>query len=524
MKSLIATAKFKLCDEGRTIENRTTNYNLYEEDYTTDIELEILERLDANGGSHYPLFHVSSEPCAIQRPIGDLVYIWHSEKIAGAVFCLHLYERYPDGAEAEIQGAGSEDVSDSASQLFVEDGSESPPDCPLANFRLSFGFKLNVPIDGRNWMPRKVAIPLSDKVESISSQIREMVQQIARQDEGLSSALIQRNHRLHCLPVLQFNDERRLYATCGRKVRLDTIVDLFPSPGAAARTTPIFVKMKLRPCDDAPDSIEGRVVADVDFGYEFFRVGSINITDQASTSMRAGDKLPFTRALIAHFENDGENETFHLGKVDSWLVNGLEVGECSNSSPAHGETSFALTGPYKDVESMEDLCEMVRRQRGECATASDQGVPIAPVYSWRAFDPREHRLGASDNIARKITVAIKCVNMLPKHAGCSNLVLPCPTSMQLRMMCTSTVNQVRDLIEGGFGDENHEDGRTTHLLFEPALREKWRLLLWAMPQIEGDALLFKFEQGSIAKFMEWDCDEIDCRLYMEAHIIPRSFI
>ncbi|KAI7626531.1 hypothetical protein KC319_g1776, partial [Hortaea werneckii] len=363
MKSLIATATFKLCDEGRTIENKTINHDLYEEDHTTDIEMEILEKLDANGGSHYPLFHVDSEPCAIQRPIGDLLYIWHSEKITGAVFCLHLYERYPTDAEAKAQDAASDDVSDSASQLFVEDGSVSPPAYPLAKFRLSFGFKPNAPVDCNIWKPRNVAIPLSDKVDSIPSQIRDMVQQIALQDEGLGAALIQRNHRLHCLPLLQFNDERRLYATCSRKVRLDTIADLFPSDGAAARTTPIFVKMKLRPCDDAPDSIEGRVVADVDFGYEFFRVGSINIPNQASTPMQASEKLPFTRALIAHFETDGENETFHLDKVDTWLVNGLEVGECCNATPAHGETSFALTGAYRGIESMEALLEMVRRQR-----------------------------------------------------------------------------------------------------------------------------------------------------------------
>ncbi|KAI6825961.1 hypothetical protein KC327_g7880 [Hortaea werneckii] len=524
MKSLVAKAKVKLCDEGRMIENKTVNYDLYEEDHTTDIELEILEKLDANEGSHYPLFHVDSEPCAIQRPIGDLLYIWHSEKIIGSVFCLHLYERYPPDAVADAAGADQDDVSDSASQLFVEDGSVSPPACPLAKFRLSFGFKPNAPVDCSIWKPREVAIPLSDKVDSIPSQIRDMVQQIALQDEGLGAALIQRNHRLHCLPVLQFNDERRLYATCSRKVRLNTIADLFPSDGAAARTTPIFVKMKLRPCDDAPDSTEGKVVADVDFGYEFFRVGSVNITEHDSTSMGAGDELPFTRALIAHFETDGENETFHLDKVDTWLVNGLEVGECCNSTPAHGETSFALTGAYRGIESMEALLEMVRRQRGECATASDQGVPIALVYSWRVLDPREHRLGVFNNVARKITVTIKCVNMLPKHAGCSNLVLPCPTSMQLAMLCTSKATQVRDLIEGELEDENNEDGRTTHLLFEPALREKWRLLLWGMPQIEGDASLFKFEQGKIATFMDWDCDKIDCRLYMEAHIIPRSFI
>ncbi|KAI7192086.1 hypothetical protein KC316_g5455 [Hortaea werneckii] len=524
MKSLIATANFKLCDEGRTILNKPINYDLYEEEHTTDIEFEILERLNANGGSHYPLFHVNSEPCAIQRPIGDLLYIWHAEKIAGSVFCLHLYERYPEDAEAEVQGAGSDDVSDSASQLFVEDGSISPPDCPLANFRLSFGFKLNAPVVGNIWKPRNVAIPLSDKVESIPNQVRDMVQQIALQDQGLSSALMQRNHRLHCRPILQFNDERRIYAAYSRKVRVDTIADLFPSDGAAAQTTPVFVKMKLRPCDGTPDSIEGRVVADVDFGNEFYRVGAMNTTEHESSPEGARSKLPFTRALIAHFETDGENETFHLGKVDSWLVNGLEIGECCSSSPAHGETSFALTGPYRDVESMESLCEMVRNQRGECATASDQGVPIAPVYSWRAFDPREYRLGAFDNVVRKIIVAIKCVNLLPKHAGCSNLTMPSPTSMQLTKTCTSTATKIQELIEGELGDENHEDGRTTHLLFEPALLEKWKLLLWAMPQIEGDALLFKFEQGTLADFMDWDCDEIDCRLYIEAHIIPRSFI
>ncbi|KAI7238358.1 hypothetical protein KC330_g2615 [Hortaea werneckii] len=524
MKSLIAQASFKLCNEGRTIENKTINYDLYEEDHTTDIELEILERLNANGGSHYPLFHVISEPCTIQRPIGDLLYIWHTEKIAGSVFCLHLYERYPQGAEAEVQGAGSDDVSDSASQLFVEDGSISPPDCPLANFRLSFGFKLNTPVNCNIWKPRNVAIPLSDKVESIPNQIRDMVQQIVLQDQSLSSALMQRNHRLHCRPVLQFNDERSIYAAYSRKVRVDTIADLFPSDGAAAQTTPVFVKMKLRPCDGTPDSIEGRVVADVDFGYEFFRVGSINITNQVSASTQVSQKLLFARPLIAHFEADGENETFHLGKVDSWLVNGLEVGDCCTSPPAHGEASFVLMGPYRGIESMEDLCEMVRYQRSECATASDQGVPIAPVYSWRMFDPREHNLGAFDNVARKITIAIKCVNLLPKHAGCSNLTMPSPTSMQLTKTCTSTATKIQELIEGELGDENHEDGRTTYLLFEPALREKWKLLLWAMPQIEGDALLFKFEQGTLADFMDWDCDEIDRRLYIEAHIIPRSFI
>ncbi|KAI6892133.1 hypothetical protein KC318_g6882 [Hortaea werneckii] len=524
MKSLIAKASFKLCDEGRTIETKTINYDLYEEDHTTDIELEILERLDANGGSHYPLFHVNSEPCAIQRPIGDLLYIWHTEKIAGSVFCLHLYERYPEDAEVEVQGAGSDDVNDSASQLFVEDGSISPQGCPLANFRLSFGFKLNAPVDGSIWKPRNVAIPLSDKVESIPNQIRDMVQQIVLQDQGLSSALMQRNHRLLCRPILKFNDERRIYAAYSRKVRVDTIADLFPSNGAAARTTPVFVKMKLRPCGDTSDSIEGRVVAHVDFGNEYFRVGSINITNQVSASTQASQKLPSTRALIAHFETDGENETFHLGKVDSWLVNGLEIGECCTSSPAHAETSFALTGPYRGIESMEDLCEMVRYQRGECATASDQGVPIAPVYSWRAFDPREYRLGVFEHVARKVTAAIKCVNLLPKHAGCSNLILPCPTSMQLKRTCTSTATKIQELIEGELGDGNHEDGRTTHLLFESALREKWKLLLWAMPQIEGDALLFKFEQGKLADFIDWDCDEIDCRLYIETHIIPRSFI
>lgn len=529
MKTLIAKAEFKLCDKRQTTASPTIKFALYEEDHPTDVEVELLSCLGANGSTHYPSFHDTREPCGIARPSSDFLYVWHPEKIEEAIFCVHVEERALSGSEVEGErgpiGQMPDDVSDSASQLFYTGRTPSPPEQSMAKFRLSFGFKPNAPVTLGLWKPREVSVPVSDSVDSLPHQFKQMVEQLTTQDSLLTDVLLRGSHQLFMRPVLQFSDERRQYTDYRRVIRVETVEDLFPSDSTAQQCVPVLVKMKLRPFEESVSSISEAIIADVEIGYDFYRIGSIPGSSlQQRKTKQITNGLPMVRALVARIEDDGELETLELSKVDSWMVNGLVLGECYTLNEPLHEPHYILTSVYQGCRSMQELTEKVQTQRDNYWEHHTMDLPIAPTYSWRTFNREDHFPDSDEINTTIITVAVKCVNMLPKHIGGGNIILPAPKHMQFEVDSKATCRSVRKLLEMELAEDTgaSADGRTSSRLFTPALQGKWRTMLWALPQIQGHSMLYKLSGCRLAHFLKPQTDEEDGRLYVEAHILPQD--
>ncbi|KAK4544499.1 hypothetical protein LTR36_004071 [Oleoguttula mirabilis] len=518
----IATATFKLCDVGRHSDSVSTSYDLYEQSSRTQVEIEILALLHEDGHTHFPAFHEASESCVLQRPLGDLIRIWHAEMIEGSTFCLHLHESESHADEEETDDAlqMSCDADLPSSELDTLFLTPSPPHHlrDTIIFRLTFGFKDDAPIDHDLWRPYDLRVKLSTLTESLPLLIKEAAEEIAANDTGLISILLNNSHKLFLRPLLVFGDERDDYADFTRKVRVETLAELFPSTPALTTSVPVRVKVKLRVVDDdAPSDLSEAIVADTELGYQFSRLGSLK-------AARLGDlddsEVPIECAIVAWVEDDG---TVHLNKVQTWLINGLCLGECYTvNEVGYDISSYVWTFDYEDAENVEELCTLVRAyaESGEPEAAGE--VLIAPTYSFRTYDPAHHGLSLSGWPKTGVRIAVKCVNMLRKHSGGSNIIFPAPENFQLEVESVDTAESVLMLIETELNVDYHEDGRTSSRLFQTAMYGKWQLEMWVLPQIDGETTMYKYKEGSLTQFLDSERGFADGRLYVEAHIVPRS--
>ncbi|KAK5118719.1 hypothetical protein LTR85_007925 [Meristemomyces frigidus] len=521
----IAAATFTICDTDLEQEGPSISYNLYEGDSLLEAEKDVLSLLNEDGSRCFPAFHEASEPCILQRPLSDLVNIWHPDKIDGSVFCLHLYERAASAETGRADGddprrtpiVKDEEPSSELETLFL---TPSPPEHLRSSilFRLTFAFKDSAPVDHGLWVPLDLRVKLSEPTESLPLLVKEAIEEVASKDENLTSTLINHSHQLFVRPEIHFGDEREIYSDFTRKVRVHTLADFFPSTPALTTSIPVQVKVKLRAVEDALSDLTEAIVADTEIGYQFFRLGSLKTVRTSNTD---NSSIPVDCAVVAWLEEDG---TVHLNKVHTWLINGMCLGECHAMNEAEYDTSsYDWTVDYEDAENIEELSALVRAYSESDEVGAILGeVPLGPTYSFRLYDPTEHGMGLDGWPKTGIRIAVKIVNMLPKHSGGSNIIFPAPENFQLEVEPVDTAASVAMLIEGELMEEVHEDGRTSSRLFQSVLYGKWRMEMWVLPQIDGQTTMFRYTEGSLTQFLDPDRGRMDGRLYLEAHIVPRS--
>lgn len=281
--------------------------------------------------------------------------------------------------------------------------------------------------------------------------------------------------------------------------------------------------MELHAVKDAPVDLSDAIVPDTEIGYHFFRLGSIG--KRTPREELRESHVPVDYALVAGIGcTDTDDDDVVIFKVPTWSLNGVCIGECYAGSHESFSRSYDWADENSSAQTHTQLSDLVRAHRDNDNDNEEpgDGVPIAPTYTFRPYDPAKLSLGLHGWPRTGISIAVHCVNLLGSSSSASNIVLPAPENLQLDVEANDTPASLREHICDELGKAHYRDGRTSLGLFRPALEGKWKMVLWVMPQIEGRAGMYQYTEGSLRRFLDPEGGKRDGRLYVEAHIVPQG--
>lgn len=242
--------------------------------------------------------------------------------------------------------------------------------------------------------------------------------------------------------------------------------------------------------------------------------------------------VDFCFPIVAEsWSNDPER--LHLFCVPSYDFEEFCVGECEAEIDWHVEFDHRhhYLPPYDMVpRNKENFTRLKQRIERFAALPMDQrpivgsDVPLLPPYSFNIFKPAN--FGMTTPTTRvDINIAVRCVSHVKLKA------LTFPWDIRFTVSSQASAERIRQQIERelNMAADAHEDDRTSSMLFAPRLQNTWGCELWVLPQEPAELKMFRYavagdEIGSkLACFLHNDLVKAgDCRLYMEAHIVPKK--
>ncbi|TKA72855.1 hypothetical protein B0A55_07700 [Friedmanniomyces simplex] len=534
----IATATFRLCHKPAAAE--TITYHLSVGTSPTKTEIDILSALGENGRTSFCTFHEERESCVVSRPLGDLIIIWHPEKIAGSNFCLHVHARQLRVSDEEVRAAEKEwqgvgEVAGSGVETEVAKGAEAESSNTGKNkaarrksgsselpgdsvtVRLSFLQDEDSVLDPAVWRGVDISVPRTARVESLPTLMMADVRTLVKQDKRLFAMLQAGSSKIIVNPSLQFKDYRDRYVNFELgKLLVETFADLF-SAASEERSVDVAVEMLGRDAETTPkkpaDAVEP-FVCDVS---AMFRLGAVQ--QRAASASTKASGIAHEMIIVGVFD---DTAGLLLGTVPIFSVNSLLIGDCYvGATTIDFKETHEWAEKYADATSIEDLAALVRAHRKDKPKPALR-LPVRPSFSFRRFNPLEHGLGVIRWPSVGVHLTVRCVSMLPASYSSDDgglIVFPALRHTRYALESVDNVDSVKMMIREEMRGQG-KDGRTCGCLFEEGMMGKWEMVLWVLPQMEGTATLYRWVEGGAAQFLRpGDKGTMDGRLYVEAHVL-----
>ncbi|KAK4955846.1 hypothetical protein LTR10_006785 [Elasticomyces elasticus] len=199
-----------------------------------------------------------------------------------------------------------------------------------------------------------------------------------------------------------------------------------------------------------------------------------------------------------------------LWGTQAWVLGNRSTGGLGlqqESKPF--QQNYLWFGGFKGVKNGKSL----RKRIVDDGMPGDPRMPFLPPLTFNRFDPTAcHPPLRKTEIAknRKVVAAVRFVSHVPEAAG-----LEYYENFQIIIENSDTSNTVADHIRTELANN-----KSTKALFEPALKNRWVMQLWALPQSSEPQKLFRLEHAvRLNSFLSpAGMKERPSKLYMEAHI------
>ena len=219
----------------------------------------------------------------------------------------------------------------------------------------------------------------------------------------------------------------------------------------------------------------------------------------------------------------------NLIKVMAWNFGDYCIGDCDSSWEEHQFSRQDKYMPqYKGVAFRSQLHRRVQNHLDKANQEPGAGVPFMPYYTHNVYDPARYGLGVAD---QGTDIVVRYVNNFTTAAKKLGLEvdLELPWHSQFLLAPEETSDSITKLFTRVLRDSEGKEKGNSHVLFEQPLKDTWSLQLWVLPQPRHIKKLFKFptnRAGStdrLGEFLAPDkVEKDDYRLYMEAHVVPKS--
>ncbi|KAK3640616.1 hypothetical protein LTR56_003679 [Elasticomyces elasticus] len=526
---MMATASLRLCYKPST--TKPIIYHLSPTISPTRAEIDILAALGENGLTYFSTFHEEHESCVVARPLQDLIMIWHPEKIASVVLCVHVHPRPTRlsdedvrkaemewagemGDRMEVEGAGGDDPKKhkaGTEKVVRRKSSAGSVADDTATLRITFIRDEGCLLDPGVWRNVELPLPLTARFDELPTLMAPAMRKLVKRDKNLFKILQDGPNKLSFKPYFRFRDCRDRYINFDDgNISVETVAGLFPASGR--KMVNVVVEAIAGLADTVPERATDAVETYIGGEPRIFRLGKM--ADEVPTSTKAkAREVPHEMMITGSFNDE---DGFSLGAVPVFSVNGLLIADCYTGVGIDLKESYQWAEKYDGASTEEGLASLVRAHRHDKIKPSMQ-LPLRPNYSFRAFNPKEHKLGVSRWPAAGVHLTVKCANMLPDSAI---ITFPALSRLKYTLEAVDNVDSVKTMIREEMRGRS-KDGRTCGMLFGNDMIGRWEVMLFVLPQIDKTATLFRWTEGGAMQFLRpvGSSGKADGRLYVEAHIV-----
>ena len=313
-------------------------------------------------------------------------------------------------------------------------------------------------------------------------------------------------------------------------------------PPSASQSTSIQAERRSVPTPPRPSpprkkranvSREGTFSGDIDPKETYY----VRIGIQEKDPQQEVEELEMETLLVAEVNLAKRAVTYR--EVDSWVVNGVRVGDCQAGDPAKSveqsgywvhDAYFAQTLSKKSLkprilELFRDglpLFEPERFGQPQNAAARPIALPIKPTIVGSIFpnDLDDFHGQGPNRCKEDVGIVFYFENRLDDEAN-----LGFPINLQAAFGYNETCDQVRDYVMNGVGDGDFEGLKKLKKLDEYMA---WDFQLWVLPQAPGCKNLYSWDNVSnlvASDFLDENMsasDKYGRSLYVEVHLVPKE--
>ena len=545
----IMVLTFTLCgcpDTENTVEiekNTTT---------TGDCERALLQEFGAEDDNSVIRLHFGTEPCSVQRSVQDLFNIIASRgmTVPDEVFCLHFLgsttsERSSATDEEmteplnqvedstlhadETSNDDSASASDANNVMMEDDNGQGPEEDEVEHFEIQanndplISVKLNfvsdpsrLPLDPMIWSERTLSFPSKTSFKDVFVDMLEHSRLVL----GGDPALCRKGQQcIRFRPCVTHRNERARYANHDQfgKSHIEHLEDFFEDPSADDLSISVTAHLTLDgtwSTSDAPFKILFQAWCR---DYEIYRIG-----DDAEGGMPYHCDTKDT--LVGWLDKKNKKAKLGVHAVRTCLVNGRRLGDCDTGRLIGGiiPASLALDERYGGISASESMIsEFLKADENAAITeALARDSPVAPVYSFNHSGPEMRGVGYHKwPDGKNIIVNVRFVDLWTKTATDGTAEwLPFYDHGSVLYQGGNTFPDVMRSVNHQLEDVvGKKEQSRIDALFNDHNVGKWKYLLWVLPQKRNVTKMFRFQGGSLARFMS--ADGKSRQLYMEAHIV-----
>ncbi|KAK4554121.1 hypothetical protein LTR86_008962 [Recurvomyces mirabilis] len=361
------------------------------------------------------------------------------------------------------------------------------------------------PLSPRIWQPiTDIVVPRTTTMQDLPSRLLPFIHQLGAGDQALMADMREKMYRLTFVLKPELGDERDAYLdfTTGR-VPFESVCDLLRDPDNHQASIPMAVEFSGtnvdKPISTVEEALQPRKISTR-------RICLGTIHDRLTGQDRP-DRIPTSVAIVGSIDMD-KRTTMSLSIVPVFLLQNLVVGDAGAGDTLAFRSDYDWRDRFAGVKSKEELLMRVNE------FVDDEGetdeLPTALSYCFSRFADFG-RLAAWPKDDVHITV--RYVDLLPND-GTRGISMP--TQQHFLLVSSDTPISVHKIVLDRMAGTVEAKG-----LLSAGDVEKWRMVMFVLPQIVEMAKMFLWEEGSIGQFLDLVGDGTDGRLLVEAHVVAR---
>ncbi|KAK3671599.1 hypothetical protein LTR78_008522 [Recurvomyces mirabilis] len=371
---------------------------------------------------------------------------------------------------------------------------------------ISLRFVLDgTPLSPRIWQPiTDIVVPRTTTMQDLPSRLLIFIHQLGAGDHALMADMREKWYRLTFVLKPELGDERDAYLdfTTGR-VPFESVCDLLRDPHNLQESIAMAVEFSGTNVDKPISTVEGALQPQKNSTRRIC-LGTIHgrLTDQDRP-----DRIPTSVAIVGSIDMD-KRTTMSLSIVPVFLLQNLVVGDAGAGDTLAFRSDYDWRDRFTGVKSKEELLMRVNEHVDDEGETDE--LPTALSYCFSRFADFG-RLAAWPK--DRVHITVRYVDLVPNDGTREGSM---PTQQHFLLVSSDTPTSVHKIVLDRMAGTAEAKG-----LFSAGDVEKWRMVMFVLPQIEEMAKMFLWEEGSIGQFLGLAGNGTVGRLLVEAHVVAR---